>query len=271
VIFRNAPAFSGGLLIALVIFAGCLVPVPLQVPVQVQPQVVPTPDTGMLAFEPSFTEPATTTTPPAVPEESPPIIAGEQTVPATEEPTLSQVFSHALPAKTVYSYADNVDFHSLSVSVGNTQMRTGFYYNPGSAGSQSAHWEAAPGNKFLMVGVKFYMTGIRKEGKSSLFMTPLACSFELVKGGSSYGVLNASDIPDMDNFYIHDVGTMYRDRFIDKDNDGSGVLMFEVPQSFDITGAYVTFCPRNLASWTGYYRSPDDWDCTGNPVVWRLG
>jgi hypothetical protein len=195
------------------------------------------------------------------------------TTPATGGPVLPPAGIHALPKGAAYDYADNDDFHALSVSVDSTQMRTGFYYTPGVSGSGLVRWEAAPGNKFLLVGVRFIMTGIRREGKSSFFMTPLACSFRVLKDGVPYSVLNASDIPDMIDFYIRDVGSMYRDRFIDKDNDGSGVLVFEVPGSFDPKGALVIFCPKNLDSWAleGLYRSPDDWDCTKNPVVWALG
>ncbi len=147
-------------------------------------------------------------------------------------------------------------------------MRTTFYYTPGGNGNPMTEVEAIPDHKFLMVGVNFYMTGILKEGKSSIFMTPLANSFSLLKDGAAYSVLNASDIPDMTDYYIHDVGSMYRDRFIDKDDAGSGVLIYVVPLSFSPSGAYVTFCPKNLESWewSGYYRSPDDWDCGKNPV-----
>jgi hypothetical protein len=190
----------------------------------------------------------------------------------TPVPASIPIFRNPLPRGTAYAYPDNMDFHTVSVNIDNCEMRTRFYFTPGSSGSQLTPVEAIPGMKFLMVGVDFYMTGIRKEGKSALFMTPLATSFQLVKGSDSYKVLNASEITGMTDYYIRDVGSMYRDRFISKDDDGSGVLIFVVPQSFDPAGAYVTFCPRNLESWAsmGYYRSPDDWDCGKNLVVWQL-
>jgi hypothetical protein len=192
--------------------------------------------------------------------------------PKTPTPVPTIVFTNTLPRGTAYAYADNLNFHALSVAVRSTQMRTGFYYASGDAGNQPIREEAAEGEKFLMVGVDFYMTGIKKEGKSSQFMTPIAGSFQLVHDGISYGALNASDFPGMSDYYIRDVGSMYRDQFITKDDDGSGILIYEVPQSVDTVDAFITFCPTNLDSWAlyNYYRSPDDWDCAKNLVVWSL-
>jgi hypothetical protein len=229
--------------------------------------------TGQQGLQGPVTPPDTTpevgpTTPLPTETPIPAVVTTATTVTPTPAPT--PVFEDALTKGTPYAYADNQDFHAISVSVGNCQMRTGFYYTPEGSGSKLTRVEAIPGHKFLMVGVDFYMTGIRKEGKSSTFMTPLATSFQLVKGGDSYGVLNASDITGMTDYYIRDVGSMYRDLFINKDDDGSGVIIFVVPQSFDPAGAYVTFCPRNPESTPAYYRSPDDWDCEDDLVVWKL-
>lgn len=251
------------------ILAGCIVPLPVPVPVQVEPQgigVQPQVTLGqdsqpsLMESLPDTTIQETVTTVPATPP------------PETPSPVPTLVFRNPLPRGTAYAYADNLNFHALSVSVRSTQMRSGFYYTSGDTGSQPIHVEAAEGEKFFMVGIDFYMTGIRKEGKSSQFMTPLASSFQLVHDGISYGVLNASDMPGMADYYIRDVGSMYRDQFISKDDDGSGILIYEVPQSVDTVDAYVTFCPTNLDSWAlyNYYRSPDDWDCEKDLVVWTL-
>ena len=224
---------------------------------------------GQESVTPAETPAETWATPP-LPTETPATSAATPAGTRTPTPAPTPSFEDALACGTPYAYADNRDFHALSVYVGECQMKTGFYYTPGGGGNPVARWEAAPGSKFLLVGVDFYMTGIRKEGKSSRFMTPLATSFELVKGTSSFGVLNATGIPDMTDYYIRDVGSMYRDRLITKDDEGSGVLIYEVPGSFNPNGSYITFCPRNLDSWTGYYRSPDDWDCEKNLVIWQL-
>lgn len=257
---ERIPVLFSIFLVSVIILGGCIVPVPVPVPVP-----MPTPIqsgqqalTGIVTPSETMPEAASTTT---VPTETP--------IPA---PVLTPVFMNPLPRGTAYTFTDNMDFHTLSVKVGSCQVRTKFYFTPGTSITQLTPVEPIPGLKFLMVGVDFHMTGIRKEGKSSLFMTPLATSFQLVKGGDSYRVLNASEITGMTDYYIHDVGSIYRDRFIDKVNDGSGVLIFVVPQSFDPTGAFVTFCPRNLESWasSGYYRSPDNWDCERNLVVWQL-
>lgn len=245
-------------------------PVPVPVPV-----TMPTPGqtgeqslTGMVTPSETVPEAGPLT---IVPSESPipAMIAATET--GTPVPVLTPVFRNPLPRGTPYIYADNMDFHTLSVIVGNCQMQTAFYFTPGGS-TKLTPVKAIPGLKFLIVGVDFHIIGIRKEGKSSFFMTPLATSFQLVKGGDSYSVLNVSEITGMTDYYIRDIGTIYRDRFIDKDNDGSGVLIFVVNQSFDPEGASITFCPRNLESWASslYYRSPDDWDCERNLIVWQL-
>jgi hypothetical protein len=258
------------LLVSVIILGGCVMPVPVPLP-------VPMPTPGQIEQQ-SLTRMVTPSE--AQPEASPmTFVPSETPIPAgiaatetgTPVPVPTPVFRNPLPHGTAYTYADNMDFHTLSVVVGSCHMQTTFYFTPGGS-TQLTPVNTIPGLKFLMVGVDFHITGIRKEGKSSLFMTPLATSFQLVKGGDSYSPLNASEITGMTDYYIRDVGTMYRDRFIDKDNDGSGVLIFVVDRSFDPTGAFVTFCPRNLESWasSGYYRSPDDWDCEKNLIVWQL-
>ena len=244
-------------------------PIPVPVPAQVEPQGI-----GIqpeVTFEqdsqPEVSLPSTTVAPE-------PVVATftETLPPETPSPVPTIVFRNPFPRGTAYAYTDNENFHAISVAVQGTQMRTGFYYAPGDTGSQVIREEAAEGEKFLMVGVDFYMTGIKKEGKSSQFMTPIAGSFQLVHDGISYGALNASDFPGMSDYYIRDVGSMYRDRFITKDDDGSGILIYEVPLSVDTADAYVTFCPTNLDSWAlyNYFRSPDEWDCAKNLVVWAL-
>jgi hypothetical protein len=247
-----------------VILAGCIVLLPVAVPAQVEPQGNPPEATLEENSQPGLvvSTPGATTT-----EETSITMA-----PETPLPVSTPVFVNPLPRGEAYAYADNQNFHALSVAVRSIQMRSGFYYTPGDTGNQPIHEEAAEGEKFLMVGVDFYMTGIKKEGKSSQFMTPLASSFQLVHDGMSYGALNASDFPGMSDYYIRDVGSMYRDQFINKDDDGSGILIYEVPQSVDTADAYLTFCPTNLDSWAlyNYYRSPDDWDCENKLIVWTL-
>lgn len=261
---RHFAILSGFFLILAITFSGCIVPLPVSPPLRVEPQGSQPEITLEQNSQPGLT--ASTPTGTTVQET---IVT---TVAETPVPVSTAAFRNPLPRGTAYTYTDNVNFHVVSVRVSTTQMRTGFYYTPQDAGGQLAHEEAAEGEKFLMVGIDFYMTGILKEGMSSQFMTPLASSFQLVHDGISYGVLNASDIPGMTDYYIRDFGSMYRDRFIDKDDDGSGILIFEVPQSVDTSDAYITFCPRNLASWaySNYYRSPDTWDCGKNLVVWIL-
>jgi hypothetical protein len=270
-VHMNSTLLAGIILILATIFAGCIVPIPVPVPVQVAPQNISIPPQVTFGqdSQPSFEDSLPTTT---VVEETIVTTVPETPPIETPSPIPTIVFTNTLSRGTAYAYADNQDFHAVSVAVRSTQMRSGFYYASGVTGSQPIHAEAAEGEKFLMIGVDFYMTGIRKEGKSSQFMTPVAGSFQLVHDGISYGALNASDFPGMTDYYIRDVGSMYRDQFITKDDDGSGILIYEVPQSVDTADAYLTFCPTNLASWAlyDYYRSPDNWDCAKNLVVWTL-
>jgi hypothetical protein len=265
------------LLLSGMLLAGCIVPVPVPVPV---PMPAPS-ETGQqdLWWMVTPTETLPESSPAALaitemptPEPTIPTVTGTPVPVATPSPAPVPVFGKVLPHDTAYAYGDNMDFHAVSVAVGGCQMRTGFYYAFKGYGNRLTRYEASPGNKFLIVEVDFQMTGLLQEGKSSLFMIPPASSFRLVKGAESYGVLNASDIEGMTDYYIRDVGSMYRDQFITKDDDGSGVLIFEVPLSFDPAGAYVTFCPQNPESWAyaGYFRSPDDWDCEKDLVVWQL-
>ena len=267
----NSTILAGVILSLTMILAGCIVPLPVPVPVQVEPQGIGI--QPQVTFEqdsqPTLEVSLPTTT--LIQEMIGATVPGTPP-PETPSPVPTIVFRNALPRGTAYAYTDNENFHAVSVAVRSTQMRSGFYYASGETANQAIREEAAEGKKFLMVGVDFYMTGIKKEGKSSQFMTPLASSFQLVHDGISYGALNASDIPGMSDYYIRDVGSMYRDRFIDKDDNGSGILIYEVPQSVDTSDAYLTFCPTNLDSWAlyNYYRSPDDWDCGKNLVVWTL-
>ncbi|HVN65050.1 MAG TPA: hypothetical protein VMT31_00355 [Methanomicrobiales archaeon] len=251
------PLFFAFILGAGMILAGCviLVPVPVRMPA---PVPVTPPETTPEACPALLLQTGTPTPGSVTPTEA-----------GTPEPVATFSFANPLPRSTTFTYADNMDFHSLSVSVDGSQMTTGFSY---SRQGSPARYEASPGNKFLMIAVDFHMIGILQEGKSSTFMTPLATSFRLVKGGDSYGVLNASEIEGMTDYFIRNVGSMYRDRFITKDDGGSGVVIFEVPGSFDPAGAFVTFCPQNLGSWADseYYRSPDNWNCERDLVVWQL-
>jgi hypothetical protein len=273
------PLFLSLFLVAGMLLSGCiiLVPVPLPVPspsplsaeAAVPAQAGPgdpwwgvTPSGTPIQVRPAATPAAETPAPvpAAVPDGT------------TAGPAPSPAFAKVLARDAPFDYTDNDDFHAVSVSVGGSRLLTGFYYTPGGSGNQLTRREPATGDRFLMAGVDFHMTGIRREGKSSQFMTPLAASFRLVKGGESYGAVNASDLEGMTDYYIRDVGSMYHDRFITKDDDGDGFLIFEVPVSFDPAGALVSFCPQNDPAWasSGYYRSPDSWDCARKTVAWQL-
>jgi hypothetical protein len=260
---RYFSILSGFILILAIALSGCIM-IPVSVPVPVAPQ----------GSQPGTTieqnsQPGVTASPPAettVPE------TGITTLPGTPAPVPTVAFKTLLPMGTVYNYADNENFHSLSVRVSNVRMTTAFYYTSENNRGQPVQMETAEGEKFLLVGVDFYMTGILKEGKSSQFMTPLAGSFQIVHDGVSYGPLNISDMPGMTDYYIRDIGTLYRDRFIDKLDPGSGILIYEVPRSVGISDSIVAFCPKNLDSWaySNYYRSPDNWDCEANLIGWTL-
>jgi hypothetical protein len=56
---------------------------------------------------------------------------------------------------------------------------------------------------------------------------------------------------------------------IDKDNPGSGILLYQVPDGFTAKDAYLEFCPQSGGS-LGVPHCPDSWDCSSNPVRWRI-
>jgi len=256
---------SGILLLLAITLSGCIM-VPMPLPVPVMPQGSQPGTTVEQNSGPGVPVFPTSTAETTVPETI------GTTVPVASAPAPAIVYKTLLPMGAVYNYADNMNFHSLSVKVSGIRVTSGFYYTSENNRGQLVQMEASGGEKFLMVGIDFYITGILKEGKSSVFMTPLPGSFQLVHDGITYGPLNESDMPGMTDYYIHDIGTLYRDRFIDKLDPGDGILIYRVPRSVDTSDSSLAFCPKNLDSWVSsdYYRSPDDWDCKTDLVGWTL-
>jgi hypothetical protein len=68
---------------------------------------------------------------------------------------------------------------------------------------------------------------------------------------------------------ISRTGSLLNDVSIDKDNPGSGVLIFEVPVQVCASESYLEFCPRR-GSFTNEPHVPDDLDRTTDTVRWRL-
>jgi hypothetical protein len=74
------------------------------------------------------------------------------------------------------------------------------------------------------------------------------------------------------HFYVKNQGTIVMEESIDKDNPGSGVLVFNVPSETAAKDVYVEFCPKPQLILTilGSPHSPDYWDCNSNTIRWRL-
>ncbi|MDD1667331.1 MAG: hypothetical protein LUO96_02565 [Methanomicrobiales archaeon] len=129
---------------------------------------------------------------------------------------------------------------------------------------------AREGYKFILVGVTWDLVGIVGEGSRTTFVTPAVASYTLVHEGQIFKPLDPHSIDNPLHLYIRNHGSLAVDKAIDKDNPGSGILIFEVPEDLCVKDAYIEFCPKNGAGGGGKPRSPDNWDCKKKTVRWML-
>lgn len=170
-----------------------------------------------------------------------------------------------------FEYKDNARKQIVSVSVKNFVVVPQYsYLFEDLASPDVVHVFARPGNKFLLVGVTWDLIGVVGEGSRTSFMTPTTASYKLIHEGTVYQALTPSSFENALNDYIINQGCLVRDRSIDKDNPGSGILIFEVPEQFQVGDAYLEFCPRNGLLPKDQPRSPDNWDCATNSIRWRF-
>jgi hypothetical protein len=183
-------------------------------------------------------------------------------------------YATELPVGGKFQYDDNNRKQIVSLSLRNDKVRTSYlYYYNDKQNPETLRHDPTPGTKMLLVGVTFDLVGIHGEGSRTRFMTPLASSFELWERGTLYRPLDPHTLDNPLHYYIKDEGSLYLDKWIDKDQPGAGILVYEVPLSFTAQGCLVRFCPVNDPTWSSRGispRSPDSWDCAGQGVAWRL-
>ena len=185
------------------------------------------------------------------------------------------VAGSVLASSDKFQYDDNYGKQIVSTSLRSKRIRSEYYYYFNDVSNPVTLLHGAdPGTKLLLVGVTFDLVGIHGSGSRTRFMTPLASSFTLWDHGS---VLDPVDPHTLDNplhYYIKDEGSLYIDRWVEKDNPGTGILVFEVPSSFAVKGTFLRFCPENDPSWISLGvapRSPDAWNCEKDGIAWSLG
>jgi hypothetical protein len=197
----------------------------------------------------------------------------ETPVPSTPVPSSLVFPPNIRPLSSSYEYKDNYGRQIVGIRVKNAAVQSEYtyYYNDVNT-PENIVVKANPGYKFLFVGVTWDLLSVVGPGSRTFFMTPNTTSYKLIDAGDTYFPLYPFDIADPMHYYIKDQGTLVQEQRIDKDNPGTGILVFQVPDSMAKKDGYLKFCPISEPVWTilGYPHSPDNWDCTSNTISWRL-
>jgi hypothetical protein len=203
--------------------------------------------------------------------------AGIGTVPPTTISTTPPSPQTTFPAGTkpvgqAYEFRDNYGKQTVGIRVKSYAVQNQYNYYYDDAYAPEAVVNAPAGHKFLFVGVTWDLLGVIGGGSRTFFMTPNTTSYRLIYRGNAYEPLYPFNIANPMHYYIKNQGTIVMEKSIDKDNPGSGVLVFSVPSDMAAKDGYIEFCPQNQLIWTilGYPHSPDYWDCTTNTIRWKL-
>jgi hypothetical protein len=129
---------------------------------------------------------------------------------------------------------------------------------------------AHPGYDFIFVGVTWDLVGLVGPGSRTTFYTPNTTSYKLINHGNAYEPLYPFTFANPMHFYIRDQGTIVTAKSINKDNPGSGVLVFEVPKDVRAKDSYIEFCPQNEPYYINEPHSPENWDCESNSIRWKI-
>ncbi|QSZ67541.1 hypothetical protein RJ40_08505 [Methanofollis aquaemaris] len=172
-------------------------------------------------------------------------VLGALNLKTLDDPTLelksTELYPDALALGKGYIYADARGEHKLSVKPGSYK-----FWKSYSAGEEEV--TAPYGKTFFMLVmdvnyVAYYGGGSSKVG------TPAPQVFTLLADGESYTPVKVSAS------YLRNIGSVYRSVNLDRDDRRSvGYLVFEVPESFDPTGAHLK---ANLGA--------------GGSPVWKIG
>jgi len=236
------------LLIGIAIFlilAGCTAPQPQQ------------------AVPPTVTPPAQA----AAAAETPPLSV------STAAPAPQATFPPGIrPVGQPYEYKDNYGKQLVGVRVRSYAVQNQYNYYYDDAYAPEAAVNAGEGRKFMFIGVTWDLLEAVGGGSRTYFITPNTTSYRLISRGYTYEPLYPFTLENPMHLYIKNQGTIVQEERIDKDNPGTGVLVFNVPSETAAKDSYVEFCPKPQLILTiiGEPHSPDYWDCTTNTIRWRL-
>jgi hypothetical protein len=170
-----------------------------------------------------------------------------------------------------YEFRDNLRKQVVSVSLRDFSVMpqySYFYDDPNAPDLVTV--SARPGYKFVLVGITWDLIGVVGEGSRTVFVTPGVASYKLVHDGRTYDALDPNSIENPLDLYILSKGSLLMSRSIDKDNPGSGVLIFETPSDLRVKDAWLEFCPKNEGRSAGRSHTPDNWDCRTKTIRWSL-
>jgi hypothetical protein len=191
---------------------------------------------------------------------------------STSMPTPVPIFPPDIrPVRLAYQFKDNYGKQIVSINVKNyaVQNQYTYFYDDAYTPNEIVAL-ARQGYKFLIVGVTWDLVGIVGPGSRTSFITPNTTSYKLISQGDMYEPLYPFTLANPMHYYIKNQGTLVMSESIDKDNPGSGVLVFEVPGDVAAKDSYIEFCPQNEPYFIYQPHTPDNWDCTSNTIRWRL-
>ena len=179
----------------------------------------------------------------------------------------------------------------ISINVTSFDRKEALFF-PSAGNNVSVYrMNASPDHRFALVGVEFQMSPYPAWGET--FMSPLPSSFTLWDGKilvnatvpdhsalnglvyriDEYPILNASGMTVNDpEQYPVVMDTLYESGLMTDRTTRAGLLVFEIPDTRDLTNVTIRFCPVNDPAWraAGYPRLNDFWDCEKDTLAWKL-
>ncbi len=138
------------------------------------------------------------------------------------------VFQTALPLRQRYTFDDRTGANTISLILESVR-RTGSYQLLGGGGDTVT---AEPGRMFLLVAVQVTNIGHKGESRTYTIKTPTPGSFTLHYYNAAYSPLTVTT----STSYGAPYGVATLNRYETKE----GYLIYDVPASFNVSGAYVS-------------------------------
>lgn len=139
----------------------------------------------------------------------------------------ARIFKDALPLRQRYTFTDRTGANTLSL-IPESVRETGVYYLLGGDGSTVA---AEPGRAFVVVTLQVTNIGHQGESRTYTVRTPDTGAFSLHYFDATYTPLK---IPSRTSF-----GEAYGAGTLDRYESKEGVIIFDVPASFESADAYI--------------------------------